>query len=131
ESAAPLVPLVEMTQLYRKHRGLDWIETRIDASHDVAIAFLGTVIAEPANAANQCLVVRDDRSGVAYRAEVFRRIEAEGGGIAEAAASSPAIPRSVGLRRVFQQKQAMPVGQCPQPIHIGRMTVKMHRDDRS
>src|SRR5258708_5208058 len=119
QCTAALVPAVEMAQLYGQHGRLDRVETGIKALDDVPILMLGAVIAERTYLADQRLVIRDHRTGIAERPEVLGGIEAERRGVAKRAAGPAAVARAVRLRRILNQKQVIPLGQGAQRIDIG------------
>ena len=60
------------------------------------------------------VVAGHDHPGVAVGAEILARIEAEAGGIAEGSDPPAAVARSVRLRRVFDEPQAVAAGDVRQ-----------------
>ncbi len=70
---------------------------------------------------------RDD-AAVADAAEVFRRVEAERGRVAERAGLLPLPRGTVGLAGVFDDADALLRGDRPEGIHVGTLAEEVYRD---
>ncbi len=69
-------------------------------------------------------------AALAARAEVLARIEAEAAEVAEAAAAAALVLGAVGLRGVLDDDQAALPRDGEDRVHVGRLAVEVHRDDR-
>ena len=95
-----------MGQLRRQDRGLDRVEPGVDPDAGADIAVAPAVFADLAQRGRQRRVVCRGHAGIAERAEVLRRIEAEAGDVADAAGRPAAIERAVALRAILDDPQA-------------------------
>ena len=64
------------------------------------------------------IVVGGDGSAFAISAEIFCRIKAERSGIADASDAAASIAGAVGLRGVFQDADAVTLGDRADGVHI-------------
>ncbi len=135
DAAPPGVPGVEVAQLDAQDGGLDAVEAGVAAVGDHVLVLAGVaVVGEQPDAARDLLAVRHQGAAVAHRAEIFGRVEAEAGRVADAsdaaALSLHVAPGAVCLRGVLDEGRAVPAGQRQQAIEIGRMAVQVNGDDR-
>ena len=89
-----------------------------------------TPIAQHPNRACILGVAGGHCAAFAVRSQILARIETEARHIADAAHRTPFIFRSVGLRRVFDHNQPMPARHVHNRVHVGRLAVEMHGQDR-
>jgi hypothetical protein len=82
-------PGVEVAELDAEHGRLKRVDPRVESDFVVVIFRLHAVDPEPGHLPCQSLVVGGDHPGIAEAAEVLRRVEAEGGGVAEAPRRRP------------------------------------------
>ena len=75
-------------------------------------------------------ITGQDGTGVAERAEILGWIEAERGRVSERADRSTVVLRAVGLGAVFQDLQAVASRSLPDAVHVGRVAVEVHDQDR-
>ena len=91
-------------------------------------------VAQPAQTLCEVCSAGDDRAALAASAQVLARIEAEGRGpahrsrLAPAALSPGVILGAVGLAGVFDDDQAVFACELQDRIHVGHLSVEMHRD---
>src|SRR5262249_24131269 len=67
---------------------------------------------------------------LAGRAEVLCRIKAVATAQAECTNTTPAETCADGLRCILDHNQTMPRSKCHDARHVGRLSIKMDRDDR-
>jgi len=126
-AAARIVPGVEPLQLGGEHYRLQRVETSVAAlARHVHIALTLAVVAEQAAPLGEPSVARYHGAGFAHGPEVLGGIEAEGGGIADAAAGAPPVASAVRLRGVLHQLEPVAPSQLYQRIEIGRLTIEMN-----
>ncbi len=126
---ARAVLVVERRQLRAEHRGLERIEPRVHAGHGAQVALAPAIFAQLPHARGERRIVRRDRAAVAERAQVLGRIEAEGGNIGDRAEPPAMKPRAVRLGAVLDNTCAVPAGESEDRVEIGRLPIKVHRDD--
>lgn len=83
-------------QLHVEHGRLHRIEATVEACVDVVVTPVGAVVGERAYCSSQFRVGGGYGASVAHAADVFGRIEAERGGVAEGASGSRAVQSVVG-----------------------------------
>src|SRR5919106_6667221 len=83
--APGLVPAIQQPQLAQEDSRLDRVEPRRVALVRMLVLAQLAVLAERPHLRREITIARDERTGVAERAEILRRVEAERG----AAADSP------------------------------------------
>jgi hypothetical protein len=116
-------------QLDAQERGLQTVEPLIGArKHMLALAALPEV-AQLADAVRHVGVVRADGAAVTERSEVLARIEGEGGADPEPAGRTALVRRSVRLRGVLEERDAVPRGKAPQRPHVAELAVQVHGHD--
>ena len=87
------------------------------------------VIAQHAHLARGFPVVGGDGASLAASAEVFPRVEAEGGGAAHATGREPGadgarqVLRSVRLASVLNHEEAMALGQFQNRVHVRGLAI--------
>ena len=79
----------------------------------------------------ELVVVRRHRAGVAERAEVLARVEAERGEPAERADAPALVARAVRLARVLDERDAVRVAELDERVEIGRLPVEVDGDQRA
>ena len=95
------------------------------------IFFSRTPIAHQAQPVGQIGVGGRDRAAVAVAAQIFARIKAKRGRMAERSGGPAVIRRSMRLAGVFDDQQIMGRRDVVNPIHVRASPVEMHRQDRS
>ena len=99
-------------------------------THDVVV--LGrsaAVVGDLPHAGRELGVVRRDDAGVAVGAQVLARVEAEAGGVAQAAGPPSRDLGAVGLRRVLEHGQAVALGDRQDRRPCRRVAVEVDRQD--
>ena len=86
-------------------------------------------MAKPPHARGELGVVGAHRATVSESANVVARIERERGGRAERARSPAAVARPVRLRGVFENEQAVRLGERLDSGHVARLTIEMDGED--
>jgi hypothetical protein len=120
------VPALQMGELHRQNCGLNRIEAAVNADDDMVVAAVTTVIAHQPDAVRQPRIISDHRSGVAKRAEVLARVEAEAADTPDRAREPPIAPRPVRLRGILDHCQAVPVGEPHQLLHVGHAAIQVN-----
>src|SRR5215471_20085050 len=86
-------------------------------------------VSKTADSIRQRGVARDDRTGVAERSQVFRRVEAERAGYPD----SPHRPApnccEVRLTAILDDRQAVPGSDSLDAGHVGRLPIEVYRHD--
>ena len=90
---------------------------------------IAAVVAQRPHLFGQVWVVGGDTARVAQRAQVFARIEAEPGGIAQAARPAALPGGAVGLGRVLDDLEAVGLGNGADFVHGRALAVEVHRHD--
>ena len=125
------VPPLEQRELDREHRGLQRVEAAVVAEQFVVVAHLGAVTAQHVHFFGERVVVGQDHAAVPDRAEVLRREERKGPGVADAA-DQPAHPaRTGGLGAVLDHLELVALRDLADRRHVAREPVEVHRDDRA
>src|ERR1051325_3938694 len=97
------------------------------ASHAVAGALLGTVVAQLANRAIDLGIIGDDCAAVAERAEIFLDDEADSRGVAEFSNAEPVAACADSLGIVLNDLQIVLVRDLADRFHVGALSIKMNR----
>jgi len=92
---------------------------------------LRAIVTESAQFVGERCVVGRHRPAVAEGAQVFARVEAVRGGVAERAYRSPLVARPLGLCGILQNLQSVLLGDRDNRIHIRWLAVKVDGDDRT
>src|SRR5262249_54039305 len=127
------VLFIQIFQLHAQDGGLQFVEPRIEPRLIAHVSLAPAVFAQQPDSFSDFRVVRHDRAAIAERAEILRRIEAEGGGVPEDSDLKTLHPmnrRAVSLRAIldyFQIVTARDVAYCP---HVSGAAVKVNRQDR-
>src|SRR5579875_4126861 len=91
------------------------------------------MIAQEAYALRQFRIVRDDRAGLAPRAQIFAGVKAEASHTAERPGSLPFTAhvnaRAMRLTGIFYNREPVAPRDFQQRLHRSRQTVQMYRDD--
>jgi hypothetical protein len=77
----------------------------------------------------QAVIIGNDGTGVAHRAEILARIERIGRSLAKGADLLPLVARQMRLRAVFDDPELVLARDRHDRIHVRRLPVKMHRND--
>src|SRR5262245_52031257 len=93
------------------------------------VFFRSAMVSQLPNSLRNGNIVCDDSTAVATSAKVLRRIKAEARNVANGSDSTPVIAGAVRLSRVFDNSKSSPPGYFQNRIHIGRLSVKMNRND--
>jgi hypothetical protein len=119
-----------MAQPGREHRGLDLIHAR-DGAVDLAdVALAPAVHAQQPGPVEHVRVAREHRAGIAERAEVLGRIEAEGGRVAQCADQPAVVAGAVGLCAVLEHLEPVPARGPQDRVHGGGLAVQVDDQDR-
>ena len=76
------------------------------------------------------VTVGGQEPGIATGIQVLQRVGGEAPGVAKSAAWFAVIERADGLRRIFDNRKPVPLGNVPDRPHIGDPSGQMHRHDR-
>src|SRR4029079_11389109 len=101
ETPAGFGPVLQVRQLRSEDRRLERVDPLGEADLDVLVLRRPTVIPQRPDPVEDRAVVAGDRTGVAVRAEVLARVEAEAGEMADAAAAPGVDLGAVRLGRVL------------------------------
>ena len=121
-----------MWKLHVEHRRLHGIEATVEACVDIVVTPVGAVVGERTYCSGQFSVGGGYGAGVAHAADVFGRIEAEGGGVAEGAGGSRAVQAIIdrdgpdGLGVVLDYEQIVASGRAHERIVETYASVEMH-----
>ena len=88
------------------------------------------VVAQGADALGEDRVVGGHRAAFAGRAEVLAGVEPEAAEASHRAGAAAAVVGAVRLRRVFDDRDAVAVGDREDGVHRRRLAVEMDRQDR-
>jgi len=102
------VPSIEIAKFHSQNGCLQTIETAAYAFPEVNIFAVPTVVGDGAGAFNERNVVTYDRTGIAERAKVLGRIEAEACDIADSPDTLAPPSRAMGLGGILYDLQPMP-----------------------
>ncbi len=89
------------------------------------------MIAEQACPMRDFFIIRDERAGFAVRAQVLSRVKTETAGVAHRPHAAAFIFGAMGLSGVFDNQQVMALCNFENWIQVGRLAVKMHRNNSS
>src|SRR2546428_9204117 len=116
---ARFVPGGQVQKLDAQECGLQTVESGVDTLDDVVVLRPFTVVAQPTGSLDDDGIVRRDHAAVAIRAEVFARVEAEAGELAEGAAWESLVKSSVRLRRVLHNFEVVTCCEFEWRLHLG------------
>ena len=119
-AAAGVLP-VEVRQLGPQDCRLNLVQAAVHADLVADVVLLPAVLAQRGDADGERRVGNGDGPAIAKRAEVFGRIEAEGGGVAERADALPVQSGAVGLGAILDQGDAMFAAKRDDAIQVGRL----------
>ncbi len=91
---------------------------------------LRTPVAQHADRPRVLGIVGDDHPALAVRAKVLSGIEAEAAHVSQAPGPTPFVLGTVRLTGIFDHHQAVPPGDLQDGVHVSRLAVEVHRDDR-
>ena len=118
-----------MAELDAQDGGLEGVEPGVEADFLVVVLGFHAVDAQAFQDMGQGLVGGGHHAAVAEAAQVLRRVEAEGRGVAQGAGGAALVAGAYGLGRVFEDDQAAVPGQCQDGVHVGGLAVEVDRDD--
>src|SRR6266508_1646405 len=133
DPSSPRVLFIQIFQLHAQDGGLQFVESRIEPGDVAHVSLAPAVLAQQSNSLSDFRVVRHDRAAIAQRAEILRRIEAEGGGVPEDSdlkTSHPMDRRAVSLRAILDDFQIVTARGVAYRPHVGRAPVKVNSQDR-
>ena len=130
-AAAPGDVVVEILQLHPQQRGLHFVESRVASLEQVAILYVGAVVAQRRDPLRQRAVVGHHRAAVAQRAKILGGEKTEGRRVAERTRLAADAHRTMRLCRVFDQQQFVPRRQRRQRRHVRQLAIQVHRHDRA
>ncbi len=137
---APIAPPPKTVDLRNEERGFDVGHRRLVAELDhvpvdVASAVAqrrilrDAVVAKPAQPLCERRVARHDGAAVA-RGHRFGRVKTEDGQVAQIADSHTVLLCFDGVRRVFDERDAVPIADRAKRFHVGELAVEVNRDHR-
>lgn len=127
----PLVPGVQVSQFHPEDGSLDRVETAVVATKQVPVFFPRAIVRQGANPLGKRRIVGRDRPPIAHRPEILGGIETPADHIPMTAQALAAVACAVGLRRIFDDFQAMAPGQCHDGFEITGLTVQVNRQNDS
>ena len=95
------------------------------------VALGPAILAQQSELCAQRLVCRDHRAAIANGSEILGWIETEASQLPHRANTPPAITCTVGLCAILDNGQAVKPCNVKNCIHVRRLTVKMHGNDRA
>src|SRR4029077_6516953 len=113
-----------------EYRRLHLVEARVHAELGVVVAIGLAAVTQAFGQTRSGRIADGQRAAVAERAEVLGRVEAVGRGRTEAADRTPGAGGQVRLATVFDDREAVTLGDREDRRHVGRLPVEMHRHDR-
>src|SRR5262245_51036594 len=122
---ASLRPGGEKGEPGAKNRRLHFVQSRIDTRLGVLVTTDLTAVPQPANPVGQGGIVGRDRAPVTERAEVLRRVEAEGAGDADRANGSAGGLTQDCLAAILDDCETMTAREGRQGGHVRGLTVQM------
>ena len=132
--AASGVVGIEPGELHPEHGGLNLVETGIDPLVAEDVFPLRTVVGERTDSSGKLRIGGGDASSVAERSEVFPRIEAMPGGIAEAAGGASVfslyIQTAMSLRVILDKLEAVAPADIGNAGSVGAESVEMYDHHR-
>src|SRR5947208_2671099 len=123
---APLVVAFEPRQLDREDCRLDRVEPRVDARAGADVTLAPAIFANFPSRFGERGISRGDDSGIAERAQIFGRIKAEAGDVAETPDGASAVMGAVTLRAILDDPQTVPPGEFADYREISRLAVEMN-----
>src|SRR4051794_2937009 len=96
-----------MRQLGPEDRSLDRIEPGVDPREGADVTLTPAIFADFPQRGRERRIVGRGHSGIAERAEIFRRIEAEAGDVADAPSWPTAIVRPMALCAILDNPKPM------------------------
>jgi len=127
---ARLVPSGELAQPDGQDGRLQRVQPGVGPLLDVVVLRLLAVVPQPPDPVREPSVTGGDHPGVAARAEVLARVEAEAPERAHGAAGPAPVRRAVRLCRVLHHVQAVGTREVEDRVHVGCLAGEVHRDDR-
>src|SRR5581483_3457612 len=124
-----LVPLIQKRKLVSQNRSLDRVEPRRIADHVVVVLQPLSMLAQRANLLRKSLVVGNEGAGIAERAEVLSRIEAECRRNTNLAGAHAVPICAMGLARILDDRKRARTSELAEPRHIRELTVEVYRHD--
>src|SRR5215475_495496 len=127
------VLFIQIFQLHAQDGGLQFVEPRIEPGLIAHVSLAPAILAQQRYSLSDIRVVRHDRAAVAQRAEILRRIEAEGGGVPEDSdlkTTHTMDRRAVSLRAILDDFQIVTARDVTYRPHVGGAPVKMNRQNR-
>src|SRR5205823_4332868 len=104
---------------------LDLVEAQVEPDLRVDVLVEAAVVAEPARASGDLVVVGDEHAAVTHDREVLRRVEGERGRAAEASHPLAVPRRAVRLAAVLERPQAEARGELADGGHVDRLSVNV------
>ena len=112
------MPAVEVFQFHIQHGGLDRGQAEHAADERVMIRVAGAMHAQKPACVGECIVVGADRPGIAERAEVLRRIEAQAPGKPQRTGRLAVALRADRLGGIFDHLQFVLAGDRVDLVHF-------------
>src|SRR5260221_2801147 len=119
-----------MTQFHLQMGALKALDPVVISLHQMVVFPVRPPVAQAADVLRIGWIVRRDRPALAVSPQVFGGIKTEAADVADASCRATFVFGAVGLRRIFDNYEAVPPPYFQDWIHIGRLAVKMYRKDR-
>jgi len=127
--AAPGIVGVEKGELEPQDGGLQLVGAHVVADQSVFVLAHVAVMAKQLHTLEGSLVFGGDEAGFTEGPEVLGEVEAESGGVGEAAGFAAFVGRAVGLGSVFDDLESVLAGDAEDGVHVGGLAVDVHRYD--
>jgi len=108
---------------------VEGVQTVVIALDLVGVLLVAAVVGQTLSPVGHFLIVGDHDAGVTVGAQIFAGVETVTGHIAQDALPLTVVSGAVGLGGVGNNLQVVLSRQFPDRVHVGRLAVKMHRDD--
>jgi hypothetical protein len=116
-------------KLDAQHGGLERVEAAVEADLFVMIFGRAAVDAQTPEPRGNRVVVCSQKSGLARRAQIFRRVETEAAYSAHRARLTATVVCADGLRRVFDDGKIVLRRDAQNLVHLRALAVEMHGHD--
>lgn len=123
---APLVPAVNVRQFDAQNGGLKGIQAAVVADHFVVVLLAAAVRAKGAGQVGGVVVVGDQQAAITKCPQVLAGEKGVGPSVPYGARMLTLVPRAEGLGAVFDNLEAVLVGNRHDLVHLGRVAVQMN-----
>ena len=129
-TAPALGPLLKVLELDAQNRSLNSIQTAVESLEHVMVLRLLAPITQHSNFRGKFGIACYHCPAFSVCAEIFAWVETKAPKIAETPRAAPFIFRSMRLASIFDHGQAVAASRLHDRIHVGRLAIQMHRQDR-